>query len=217
MIDFAAAREAMVDSQVRPSDVTAYPIIAAMLDVPREDYVPEAFRSVAYLGEHIPLAPGRVLLDPRVFAKLLNALDVSRTDLVLDVGCGLGYSTAVIARIAEAVIALEEDEALAGEAETRIGTHSVDNAMVQTGPLTQGVARHGPYDAILVEGGVETVPETLTDQLKEGGRIVAIFGDGHKGQARIGLKSKTGMVWRRAFDATAPVLGGFTLSKEFEF
>jgi protein-L-isoaspartate(D-aspartate) O-methyltransferase len=83
--------------------------------------------------------------------------------------------------------------------------------------LTHGVARHGPYDAILVEGGVETVPETLTDQLKEGGRIVAIFGDGHKGQARIGLKSKTGMVWRRAFDATAPVLGGFTLSKEFEF
>lgn len=217
MIDFAAAREAMVDSQVRPSDVTAYPIIEAMLDVPREDYVPENFRSVAYLGDHIPLAPGRVLLDPRVFAKLLDALDVTRTDLVLDVGCGLGYSSAVIARIAQAVIALEEDEGFAAEAEARIAAHSVDNTMVQTGPLTDGVARHGPYDGILIEGGVQTVPEGLTAQLKEGGRIVAIFGDAHKGQARIGLKSSTGVVWRRAFDATAPVLPGFRMSKKFEF
>ncbi len=217
MIDFTAAREAMVDSQVRPSDVTAYPIIAAMLAVPREDFVPETFRSVAYLGEHIPLAPGRVLLDPRVFAKLLDALDVTRRDLVLDVGCGLGYSTAVIARIAEAVIALEEDAGLAADAEARIAAHSVDNAMVQTGPLTGGVAKHGPYDAILVEGGVEMVPDALTGQLKEGGRIVAIFGDGHKGQARIGLKSGTRMVWRTVFDAAAPVLRGFALSKEFEF
>jgi len=217
MIDFAASREAMVDSQVRPSDVTAYPIIEAMLDVPREDYVPESFRGVAYLGEHIPLAPGRVLLDPRVFAKLLDALDVTSSDLVLDVGCGLGYSSAVIARIAEAVVALEEDEALASEARTRIDTHSVDNAMVQTGALTDGVARHGPYDAVMIEGGVQTVPDGLIAQIKEGGRIVAIFGDAHKGQAKIGLKSSTGMIWRRAFDATAPVLPGFGMSKEFEF
>jgi protein-L-isoaspartate(D-aspartate) O-methyltransferase len=217
MIDFAAAREAMVDSQVRPSDVTEYPIIEAMLSVPREDYVPATYRPVAYLGEHIPLAPGRVLLDPRVFAKLLDTLDVTRADLVLDVGCGLGYSSAVIARIAEAVIALEEDEALAAEAEAQIAAHAVDNAMVQTGPLAQGVARHGPYDCILIEGGVQKVPEALTDQLKEGGRIVAIFAGAHKGQARIGLKSATGIVWRRAFDATAPVLPGFAMSKEFEF
>jgi len=102
MIDYAAARVAMVDRQVRPSDVTRYPIIAAMLDVPREDFVPEALRPVAYLGEHVPLAPGRVLLDPRVFAKLVDALVVEPNDLVLDLGCGLGYSTAVLARMAEA-------------------------------------------------------------------------------------------------------------------
>ena len=117
MIDYAAAREAMVDRQVRTADVTLYPIIDAMLAVPREDFVPLELRPVAYLGEHVPLAPGRVLLDPRVFAKLLDALNVGPRDLVLDVGCGLGYSTAVLARMAEAVVALEADPAMAAEAE----------------------------------------------------------------------------------------------------
>ena len=143
MIDYAAAREAMVDRQVRPSDVTRYPIIEAMLAVPREDFVPEALRPVAYLGEHVPLAPGRVLLDPRVFAKLLDALAVGPRDLVLDVGCGLGYSTAVLARMAEAVVALESDPAMAAEAERLLGEHAVDNAVVQAGPLADGVPAHG--------------------------------------------------------------------------
>lgn len=117
MIDFAAAREVMVDRQVRPADVTLYPIIDAMLAVPREEFVPEALRPVAYFGDHVPLAAGRVLLDPRVFGKLLDGLNIGPSDLVLDVGCGMGYSSAVIARMAEAVVALEEDPALAADAE----------------------------------------------------------------------------------------------------
>jgi protein-L-isoaspartate(D-aspartate) O-methyltransferase len=217
MIDFAAAREAMVDRQVRTADVTSYPIIAAMLTVPREDYVPEALRPVAYLGEHVPLGPGRVLLDPRVFAKLLDALDLGPSDLVLDVGCGLGYSAAVLARLAEAVIALEEDPGLAREAEALLAAHSVDNAVVQTGALAAGVPEHGPFDAILIEGAIEVLPEPLADQLKPGGRIAAIFVEGARGHARLGVRAGSGVVWRRVFDAAAPVMPGFAATKAFEF
>ena len=217
MIDFAAAREAMVDCQVRPSDVTRYPIILAMLSVPREDYVPAGLREVAYLGEHVPLGSGRVLLDPRVFAKMLDAIDIGPKDLVLDVGAGLGYSTAVIARMAEAVIALEEDATLAAEAEAALAAHSVDNAVIEVAPLASGVPAHGLYDAIVVEGGVERMPQALADQLKPGGRIVAIFMDGALGQARLGVSTEAGVAWRRVFDATAPLLPGFAAEKAFEF
>ena len=217
MIDYAAAREAMVDRQVRTADVTRYPIIAAMLAVPREDFLPAALRPVAYLGDDVPLAPGRVLLDPRVFAKLLDALDPGPGDLVLDLGCGLGYSTAVLARMAEAVVALESDPAMAAEAEALLGAHGVDNAVVQAGPLAEGVAEHGPFDAILVEGAIETLPHPIEAQLKVGGRIAAIFAEGAGGQARLGLRTPDGIAWRRIFDATAPVLPGFAATKAFEF
>ncbi len=217
MIDFAAAREAMVDCQVRPSDVTRYPIILAMLDVPREEFVPEALRAVAYLGEHVPLGRGRVVLDPRVFAKMLDAIDIGPNDLVLDVGSGLGYSAAVIARMAEAVIALEEDAGLAAAAEATLAGRGVDNAVIEVAPLAAGVPEHGLYDAIVVEGGVERLPQALADQLKPGGRIVAIFMEGALGQARLGVRTEAGIAWRRAFDATAPVLPGFAAEKAFEF
>ncbi len=217
MIDYAAAREAMVDRQVRTADVTRYPIIAAMLAVPREDFLPEALRPVAYLGEHVQLTPGRVLLDPRVFAKLLDALDVGPKDLVLDLGCGFGYSTAVLAQMAEAVVALESDPAMAAEAEALLGAHAADNAVVLAGPLAEGVAEHGPFDAILIEGSIETLPDAIVGQLKTGGRIGAIFSQGAGGQARLGLRTEQGIAWRRIFDATAPVLPGFAKTKAFEF
>jgi protein-L-isoaspartate(D-aspartate) O-methyltransferase len=217
MIDYAAAREAMVDRQVRTADVTRYPIIAAMLAVPREDFLPAALRPVAYLGEHVPLAPGRVLLDPRVFAKLIEALEPGPGDLVLDVGCGFGYSAAVLARMAEAVVALESDPVMAAEAEALLAAHGVDNAVVQQGPLHEGVAEHGPFDAVILEGAVETLPRAIEAQLKVGGRIAAIFAEGAAGQARLGLRTPQGISWRRIFDATAPVLPGFAATKAFEF
>lgn len=217
MIDFAAAREAMVDRQVRTADVTLYPIIEALLAVPREEFVPAAWRPVAYLGDHVPIAPGRVLLDPRVFAKLLDALNPGPSDLVLDVGCGYGYSTAVLGRMAEAVVALEEDPGLAAEAERLLAAQSVDNAVVQTGPLAAGDPGHGPFDAVIVEGAVEAVPEAIVAQVKPGGRVAAIFAVGAGGQARLGLRTEAGLTWRRLFDATAPVLPGFAATKAFEF
>ena len=217
MTDFATARVAMVDSQVRPSDVTRLAIIQAMLAVPREDFVPAALRPVAYLGEHVPLAPGRVLLDPRVFAKMIDALDLGPQSRVLDLGCGLGYSTAIMARIAGSVAAVEENADLARQATSALAAHGIGNAAVEQGPLDAGLPRHAPYDAIIIEGGVQAMPEALTGQLAPGGRIVAIFTDGQSGHVRLGLRTAAGTGWRRIFDATAPVLPGFARSKAFEF
>jgi protein-L-isoaspartate(D-aspartate) O-methyltransferase len=188
MADFAQRRTMMVDTQVRTNDVTKYPIIAAMLHVPRESFVPPAKREAAYVGENIEIAPRRCVLEPRTLAKLLDALDIQSDDLVLDIGCGLGYSAAVISRLAEAVIAIEEDESLAGEAQAALMAADADNAVVIAGPLAEGAAKHGPYDVITLEGGVETVPAAILDQLKEGGRIGALFMEGALGTVRIGYK-----------------------------
>ncbi|QBX99391.1 protein-L-isoaspartate O-methyltransferase [Rhodophyticola sp. CCM32] len=217
MIDFKSRRTIMVDTQVRPSDVTKFPIIDAMLSVPREVYMPDGKRDLAYVGAHVDLAPGRVVLDPRVMAKLLDVLDVMQGDLVLDLGCGLGYSAALLAHMAEAVVAIEEDPALAAEAESILSSEGVDNAAVLNAPLTEGSAKHGPYDVICVEGAVERVPEAIIDQLKEGGRIAAIFMDGALGECRHGVKRNGQINWRMTFNATAPVLPGFEAAFSFEF
>lgn len=205
----------MVDTQVRPSDVTKYPIIEAMLTVPREDFVPDSLRGAAYADTQIALGGGRVVLEPRTFAKLLDALEIDPHELVLDLGCGLGYSAAVLARMAEFVIAREEDEALAAEAERRLAEAGVDNVAVIAGPLAAGDDRHGPYDVIVVEGAVEVLPDDLDGQLKDGGRIAAIFSDGAAGAVRIGYKLGGHLDWRFAFNATAPVLSGFERSVDF--
>lgn len=215
MTDFATRRVMMVDTQVRPSDVTKFPIIEAMLSVPREVYVPRDRREAAYVGENIVLAPNRVMLEPRTMAKLLDALDVKPTETVLDLGCGLGYSTAVIARMAEAVVAVEEDETLGAEAQSILSGESVDNAAVIVAPLASGAAKHGPYDVITIQGGVETVPQALIEQLKDGGRIGAIFMEGALGIARVGYKLDGKVDWRFSFNATAPVLKGFAAERAF--
>jgi protein-L-isoaspartate(D-aspartate) O-methyltransferase len=214
-MDFAARRVMMVDTQVRPSDVTKFPVIAALLAVPRERFVPPALREAAYAGENLPLGPGRVVLEPRTFAKMLDALDLGPNDLVLHVGAGLGYGPAVIARLAAAVIAVESDPDLAAEAEAALAAEGADGAVVVTGPLEAGAAEHGPYDAILIEGGVELVPDALLDQLKDGGRIAALFMSGPLGEVRIGRKAAGRVGWRLAFNAAAPVLPGFAAAREF--
>ena len=215
MIDFSARRTMMVDTQVRPSDVTKFPIIEAMLSVDRELYVPRDQREAAYMGENLAISAQRVILEPRSFGKLLDALDVHPGDLVLDLGCGLGYSTAVLARMAEAVVAVEDDSAMAAEAQQRLSEQGVDNAAVVTGPLAEGAAKHGPYDVIIVEGGVASVPEALLAQLKEGGRIGCIFMEGSLGVARIGHKGAQGLNWRYAFNASAPIVAGFEKATAF--
>ncbi|TCM88076.1 protein-L-isoaspartate O-methyltransferase family protein [Rhodovulum steppense] len=216
MPDYDALREAMVDTQIRPSDVTRLPIIAAFLAVPREEFVPAGLRGAAYIGENLPLGPRRTVLEPRSFAKMLEAAAPGPGDLVLDLGCGLGYSAAVIARMADAVIAVEEDAAMAREAETLLAEQGADNVAVERAALAEGAPRHGPYDAVVIEGGVEHVPAAILDQLKEGGRIVAIFVEGSLGVVRIGRKVGGDVSWRFLFNASAPVLPGFARAPEFQ-
>ncbi|MEM6610204.1 MAG: protein-L-isoaspartate O-methyltransferase [Pseudomonadota bacterium] len=217
MADFSDLRVVMVDTQVRPSDVTKFPIIDAMLSVPRENFVPDAARDVAYAGAPIPLAQGRVMLEPRTFAKMLDALDIRADELVLHVGAGLGYGTAVVAHIAEAVVGVEDDEALAGDAELALSTAGADNAVIVGGTLHEGNAKNAPYDVILIEGAVAYIPEMLLDQLKEGGRIAAIFMDGALGEMRLGIKTGGRVSWRMDFNATAPILPGFDVAETFVF
>lgn len=215
MSEFATRRVMMVDTQVRPSDVTKFPIIDAMLAVPRETFVPDDKREAAYVGENLTLSPGRVVLEARTLAKLLDALDIQPTELVLDVGSGLGYSAAVIARLAETVVALEEDAGLAAEAQRLLSEAGVDNAVVVTGALAGGSANCAPYDVITVEGGVEQVPAAILDQLKDGGRIGAIFIENAVGTAKIGYKTGNSITWRSVFNAGAPVLPGFAKARGF--
>jgi protein-L-isoaspartate(D-aspartate) O-methyltransferase len=220
MPDFSARRRVMVDTQVRPSDVTKFPVIDAMLAVPRELYVPDGLREAAYIGDHVPLAPDRVLLDPRTFAKMLDALDFQGNETVLDLACGLGYSAAVIARLAEAVVGVEEIAALAEQADATLAAQGVDNASVIAAPLAEGAARHGPYDVLIIEGGVEALPDALVAQLRPGGRVAALFMDGPLGICRIGLRTPDGLAgpaisWRDAFNATAPVIPSFRRKRSF--
>ena len=205
----------MVDTQVRPNDVTKFPIIDAMLAIPREDFVPDALREAAYVGENLQLAPGRVMLEPRTLAKMLDALDISPEHVALDLGCGLGYSTALLARMCDFVVGVEDDEGRADEAQANLSANGIDNAAVMSGPLAEGAAKSGPYDLILTQGAVETVPQALTDQLKDGGRMAAIFAEGALGVVRIGHKIDGEMNWRFAFNAGAPILEGFAKERAF--
>ncbi len=216
MTDYAALRTTMVDTQIRPSDVTKFTVIEAMLNVPREAYVPDSQRDAAYVDTCVDLEKGRVVLDARTLAKMLDALDIQNDELVLDVGCGLGYSSAIVARMAEAVIAVEDDEARASEAQSTLSEQGVDNAVLHTGALTAGAPEHGPYDVILLQGGVEQIPDTLLAQLKEGGRIAALFVEGALGVVRVGYKIDGDINWTFAFNAGAPVMPGFEKPRAFQ-
>lgn len=215
MPDYNARRIMMVDTQVRPSDVTKFPVIDAMLSVPREVFVPDARREAAYMGENMVLDDGLMLLEPRTLAKMLDVLDISFGELVLDVGSGYGYSAAVIAQMAEAVVAVDTDEQRSGETQSALSEMGVDNVIVHTGPLATGAPQHGPYDVITVQGGVEQVPDALLDQIKDGGRIACLFVDGPLGSVRVGHKIDGNVNWRFAFNANAPVLAGFERAAEF--
>lgn len=217
MTDFAQRRTMMVDSQVRPNEVTSYPVIEAMLNVPREEFVPDSRQDIAYAENNIDLAPGRVLLEPRTLGKMMEVLDLQNTDLVLDIGPGYGYAAALMARIAEAVIAVEDNPELAAEAEARLAAQDVFNVAVVAGPLAGGCDSQGPYDAVLVEGAIEEFPEALVEQVSDGGRVVAMFREGQLGVVRIGLKRDGRLNWRFAFNASAPILPGFARQQGFVF
>ncbi|WP_439138052.1 protein-L-isoaspartate O-methyltransferase family protein [Roseicyclus sp.] len=217
MADYAERRRTMVDTQVRPSDVTSFPVLDAMLTIPREAFVPDARRDLAYAGAPVDLTATRQLMEARSIAKMLQALELKPGELVLEIAPGLGYTTALLASLVDAVVAVEEDATLAADAEAALSAQEIDNAAVLNAPLTAGSAKNGPYDVIVAFGGVEEIPQSLIDQLKDGGRIMAVFMQAALGEARLGRKIGGAMSWRVEFNATAPVLPGFARVAGFVF
>ena len=215
MIDFTTARRHMVDGQVRTADVTDLRILAAMSEIPRERFVPAACAGLAYADLDVPVGGGRRLLKPMVLAKLVQTLELGEAWRVLDVGCATGYGAAVLARVTGEVIALEEEPTLLQAAQTAL--LSIPNATTVRGSLTAGWPQAAPYDAILLEGAVEQVPQALFAQLKHGGRLGCIFGSGPAAKAMLYRRSGDDIGERAIFDATAAALPGFTQPPEFVF
>lgn len=213
----------MVDGQVRPSDVTDPRLIGAMLDIPREAFLPAAMAGLAYLDQDLPLGkPGedstnRRMLKPMVLAKLIQALDLKEGDHVLDVGCLTGYSSAVLARLARTVVGLEENTFLASEARAALAKAGASNVKVVHGRLVDGWQVEAPYDAILVNGAVEKPPESLLKQLRDGGRLTCIQGYGPAAKAMLYRLDLGDVGGRPIFDATAAILPGFAAPPAFAF
>ena len=216
-VDFQAMRVKMVDGQVRTTDVTDAAILAAMLDVPREAFVPAGMKPLAYMDEDLALGEGRFLMRASPFARLVQLCGVRAGDLVLDVGCGRGYSSAVLARVAGFVVALESEAALAAEASAALAAIGCDNVSVVTGALPAGHAAQAPYDAIVIEGAVDAVSPALLDQLKEGGRLVAVVGEGNSARATLWVKEAGLVSSRPVFNAAVPALAAFRREPAFQF
>jgi protein-L-isoaspartate(D-aspartate) O-methyltransferase len=217
MPDYATLRANMVDTQVMANGVTEERILEAFRAVARELFVPAAKRGIAYAETPIEIVPGRFLLSPRCFAKLVELADIRAEDTVLDVGCATGYSTAIIARLARRVIALEEDAALVRIASDMLHSLHTANATLVQGALAPGHRGGAPYDVIVIEGGVEEVPAPLLAQLAEGGRLVAMLQREAQGRAIVFLNEAGRMGHRFDFDDSAAVLSGFRQPAGFVF
>jgi protein-L-isoaspartate(D-aspartate) O-methyltransferase len=223
MIDFVAARRIMVDSQVRTSDVTDLRLINAMLALPRERFLPPEQADLAYLDFDAPATatqagkPGRRLLKPMVLAKLLQAAEIQSGDHVLDVGCATGYSSALLARLAGSVVALDEDAGLVERARGNLGALGLAGVQVVSGPLPDGWSAQAPYDVIVLNGAAEIAPKALLRQLKPGGRLVGVLGRGPLGKAMLYCSIGGECGGRPIFDAAAPLLPGFAAPAAFVF
>ncbi len=217
MMDYTAARIKMVDNQIRTTDVTSHSVLEAFLSVPREAFVPAAMKPLAYIDNDIELAPGRYLMSPSPLAKLVQLAAITKEDLVLEVGCGTGYVSAILSTLAGSVVALESDEALAVKASETLAEHGYDNVAVVTGDLEKGYGAESPYDVIVVDGAVEIIPEALFGQLRDGGRLVVVQGYGNASQARLFVKERGVVSQRAAFNTAVKPLPGFRKAAEFVF
>ena len=216
-MDYDAARHNMVESQIRPNRVTDPLVMAAMAEVPREAFLPKALRGVAYVDEDIALGNGRHMIEPLVLARLLQGAEIEPSDVVLVIGCATGYCSAVLACMANTVVALESDSGLAEAATATLGEQGVDTVAFVEGALRDGYAKQGPYDVIFFCGAVPGIPDAIRDQLAEGGRMVAVISDGPMGKAVL-VTRRDGLFSRlEKFDAAMPPLLGFEAKPSFVF
>lgn len=217
MIDFEAARIKMVDNQVRTTDVTSHSVLRAFLTVPREAFVPEKAKSLAYIDNDIEVATGRFIMEASPLAKLLQLAEVTKDDVVLEVGCSTGYATALLSQLASAVVALESDAGLSALATEKLNQLGCDNVAVVTGDLEAGYAGEAPYDLIFVNGAVEQVSDALFAQLRDGGRLVTVVGYGNASSARVFFKEHGVVSESSHFNTSVKPLPGFRKAKQFVF
>lgn len=215
---FKDARRTMVESQLRPNKVTDETVLAAMGSLPRELFVPEALRSIAYVDEDLEVAPGRCIMEPVTLARLVQAAAPKAGDVALVVGAGTGYAAAVFSRICDTVFALESNSELAATATALLSDLALDNVVVVEGPLPEGLPKQGMFNVILINGGVSNLPESLVNQLAEGGRFVAVTGgESGVGRATLAQRGATGVSQRVLFDASIPMLPEFKGEAGFVF
>lgn len=217
MIDFFSLRGKMVDSQLRTTDVTSHSVLNAFLDIPREDFVPEALKPLAYIDDDLEIAPGRFLMKPSPLGKLLQLAEITKQDFVLEIGTGSGYTTALLARLSAAVVTVESDSALQAQAKANLHAPVYAHVSFVSAPLEEGYAVDSPYDLIFINGAVEHVPQALLNQLRPGGRLIAVIGYGNVARATQFVKiagSETGTPF---FNASIPALPGFRKAREFVF
>ena len=218
MTDFALARTNMINCQLRPNNVTDDRVVSAVGAVPRELFVPRTKRPIAYVDEDIDIGHGRWLIEPMVFGRMIEAADIDEDDIVLDIGCGSGYSSAVLARLANTVVAVEEVPELAEQANDTMTDLAIGNAVVITGPINSGCPSQAPFDVILINGAVEEIPVTLIDQLNDGGRLVAVVREGEApGRMVLLLKSGDATSRTELYGASIPLLDAFKRAPGFVF
>jgi protein-L-isoaspartate(D-aspartate) O-methyltransferase len=223
MTDFKAERENMIESQIRPNAVTSVALLKAMSEMSREAFVPPSQRSLAYMDGPLKVEaardgqPARYLLSPMVFAKLAQLAAVKANDRVLDVGPATGYSTAILAKLAKEVVALERDAGLTAIAADALAGEKIENVKQITEPHEIGAASDAPFDVIFLNGRIECEPSALFDQLAGGGRLVAVMGSATAAKARLFTKIDSTIQETIAFDAGAPLLPGFEAKPAFSF
>ena len=219
MTDYALARRNMIDGQLRPNRVTNAQLLAAVGELPRERFLPDAMRAVAYADDDVPLGNGRHLMEPMVLARLIQALQPDSEDRALVVASGRGYGAALLARLVKSVVAVESDPLLAAAAEQMLKEFGLDRVRQIAGPMEQGVAQSAPYDVILIEGAVQLVPPSIFDQLVEGGRLATVLAGppGALGEAQLFVKEGGVSSGRALFEAGTPSLPGFAPPPKFTF
>ena len=215
MVDYSVERKNMVESQVRTNDVTDRRLLRAMLDVPRELFVPDGLKALAYNGEGIVLGGGRALPPPMTTARLIQLANIEPTDKVLEVGCATGYGTALLAHLAASVTGLDCDAALTAAAKANVAAANLINDDIETGPLAEGWAAGAPYDVVVISGAAQEISEALRVQLKDGGRLVAVIAQGPVGRAMLFDKVGSSFTGRFGFNAPAPLLPGFARKPVF--